>query len=199
MITQPSHEKASNGATGEKMKKNAQGAPLGLNQEYRKKNRHYISNCDISDKDTKATLLEEYRRSRRAICENSTNESGRTTRSIDARSYPHSSVSRTAVAKDAIHTHVMTDECADADFISAKMMKKIDEKMVNLLNLRLKATLICKGVIGEPCMTCEESFNTDVYLHVGRVSSLILRNINYKITKEKSSTPILGRRVLESL
>lgn len=46
---------------------------------------------------------------------------------------------------------------------------------------------------------CECEVRLDVFLRIGHGSSLIFRNIVLKVSNESVQTPIIGRRVLESL
>lgn len=48
-------------------------------------------------------------------------------------------------------------------------------------------------------VACSKKVTLDVYLKIRHGSSLVLRNIEWKVAKEDVSVPIIGRRVLESL
>lgn len=55
------------------------------------------------------------------------------------------------------------------------------------------------GVTGDLCLTCSETITLVVCLRIRHGASLVLRNIELKVAKKSVSTPIIGRRVLESL
>lgn len=56
-----------------------------------------------------------------------------------------------------------------------------------------------RDVTGNPCITCYCTVKSDVFLQIRHGTSLVLRNITWRVTKEQIKTPIIGRRVLESL
>lgn len=71
-----------------KRKRDAFGAPLCLDPTYRSKGkRHYISNCDVPDPETKTALPEHYCKAKKACY----NESRRDTGNIRCIAYMHSS------------------------------------------------------------------------------------------------------------
>lgn len=71
--------------------------------------------------------------------------------------------------------------------------------MVNTIWTHFNPSQIYRGVTGDPCLTCNGQVKLDVLLRVRQVSNLVLRNVQWKVTKEHIHIPILSRRVLESL
>lgn len=92
----------------------------------------------------------------------------------------------------------MADHDADGHFISSRMFKEIQEKIGNVDPKRLEPSHIFRGATRDPFLTCDRAANMDVFLHVRHGSSLIPRNMNWKMTKEEIQRSIIGRRELES-
>lgn len=66
-VNQCKLKKPNENLRGLKRKRDYIQAPLCLNPVCKEKGkRHYISNCDILDKETRTTLLEEYRKTKKA-------------------------------------------------------------------------------------------------------------------------------------
>lgn len=193
-------EKQDDDVRGKKRKRDVWEAPLCLNPVCRAKGkRHYISNCEISDKNTKTALVEEYRSAKKARLENAKKGNSTIARISHITSNPHSSVFRASFGEGAIDTTLMADQGADANFMSARLFKEILQKMEKVHEKSLQPPQIYRGITGDPCLTCERAADMDVFLKIRHGSSLILRKINWKITNEDIPSPIIGRRVLESL
>lgn len=52
------------------------------------------------------------------------------------------------------------------------------------------------GATDDPCLTCGKVINMVIMLNVRQGSELILRNIMWKITREKIPNPIIEKIVL---
>lgn len=77
-MNQQKMEKVSDDVRGKKRKGDAVHAPLCLNPVRRPKSKwHNISNCDISDKDTRTTLLEEFCSTKKERLENARKGDGK--------------------------------------------------------------------------------------------------------------------------
>lgn len=93
----------------------------------------------------------------------------------------------------------MTDQGADAKFISSRMLKEIKHKQPEIHQKELIPEQMYRDVTSAPCLTCKPAAEMDVFMHTQHGSKLILRRITWRITEEDTPRPILGRRVVESL
>lgn len=93
----------------------------------------------------------------------------------------------------------MADQGADANFISASFLEEIKNYLPSWQMEELSLSLIFPSVTEDPCIMCAQSIFLDVFLQIRHGTSLIPRNINWKLTDEDLKTPIIARNVLESL
>lgn len=101
-------------------KRDASDIALFLNPECKKQGiRHYISSCGISDDSKTAALLEEYRRTKRALMKAARNGMNQLARFAQTPSQPHFSMFRASFAKGMVETNVILDQRAVSNFISA--------------------------------------------------------------------------------
>lgn len=183
-----------------KRKRDVYDTPLRLNPECKAKGRrHYIRKCDISSDEAKTKLLEQYRQAKRARLDDTRKNAGGVNRIVDTPSSPHSSIFKVSFARGCIETKVMADQGADANFISAKLLDEIKQKMGNIQQQTWNPPQTFRGVTGDPCLTCASSVKLNVFLQIRHGTRLVLRNIQWKVTKEDITLPIIGRKVLESL
>lgn len=199
-VNQQRKDNGHNELRGQKRKRNTFEVPLCLNPVCKAKGkRHYISHCGISDENTKVTLLEEYRRAKRAKLDNAKRGDGNIARVLSTSSKHHSSIFKASFEKGALETELLADQGADVNFISSRQFKEIQQKKPTIHPKALLPTQIYRSVTGNPCLICKMSVDMNVFLQIRHASSLILRNVSWKITEEEIPSPIIGRRVLESL
>lgn len=119
-------------ARGTKRKRYDNNPPLCLNPTCRMKGeRHYLSQCPISDNNTKTTLLEEYRKAKRARVEAGRNGAEKIGRVTEEASSPHSSVFRASFANGKIEVSVMADQGADANLMSKSLLRNVQKKIAD--------------------------------------------------------------------
>lgn len=123
----------------------------------------------------------------------------RIARVMHTPSAAHSSLFGASFSNGALECEVMADQGADANFISEHLASSVEHEMGNTLWTHLNPAQIYRGVTGESCLTCNGQLKLDIFLRVRHGSILIIRNIEWKVTKENIHIPMIGRRVLESL
>lgn len=181
---------------GVKRKSDEYETPLCLNPTCRAKDeRHYLSRCARSDKNTKASLLEEFRKAKRARIEAGRGGTGTVGQITNAVALSHSSVFKASFADGKIEADIMADQRADANIMSKRLMMRIQREMPELQPVALCSAQVYKSVTGEPCVTCNWEVSMDVFLRIRHGSSLILRNVLWKVADENITTTIIGRRV----
>lgn len=127
-------DKTHNDGRGQMRKRDSYEAPLCLNPVCKAKGKtHFISNCDISDKNTKTTLLEEHRRTKKARLGNVENGDLKFARVVLTSSNTHSSTLKALFGEGALGTNLMADQGADANFISFRQFRKIQQSNQSLL------------------------------------------------------------------
>lgn len=104
--------------------------PLCLNPACRaREKRYYISNCENSDEDTKAPLLEQYRKSKKARYDEPMKEAGNMKCIEQTPASPHSSIFKALFSKGGTRTDLVADQRADANFISATFEEEIKQNL----------------------------------------------------------------------
>lgn len=155
-INRKHSEKQDDELPRKKRMKDVWNAPLCLTLVWKAKvKRHYVSNCEISDKNTKTALLEEYCSAKEARLENAKVGNSTIARVSHITSKPHSSVFRAPFGEDATDTTSMADQGADANFTLARIFKTILQKIENGHEKSLQPPQINRGITGDPCLTCE--------------------------------------------
>lgn len=76
----------------------------------------------------------------------------------------HSSIFKTSIGKGDLKTHLTTDQGADANFISSRQFRKIQNKGPRFYQKALQPTQIYGSVTGGPCIKCKMSVDMDVVL-----------------------------------
>lgn len=128
-------------------------------------------------KETKPKLLDQYRKTKRARLENARRGVSIIKRVAYTLSSPRSSLLRTSFARGAIESSVMADERADADFISAILLNKFQQKLGSIQMESVNPPQLFRGVTGGLCLSCSNTFKLDVYLQIRHGTWLLLRNI----------------------
>lgn len=193
-------EKQDIGERGKKRKRDVYEAPLCLNPTCREKGkRRYINQCVISDKATKDKLFGDYRKAKKGRYEETRKQVGSINRIAATPTLPHSSLFKATFVKGNIETNLMADQGAKGNFILASFLDEIKKHLPSVHTEKLSPSLIYRNVTGDPCLPCTQSVKLVVFLQIRHGTSLILQNINCKITDEDLKTPIIGRRVLEFL
>lgn len=101
--------------------------PLCIYRRCRDKGeRRYIGNCTLADDESKKTLLEDYRKFKRARY---IKEEGKVKRVALTNDSFHSALFKASFAIGAIEVDIMADQGADANFISERFFKNILTKV----------------------------------------------------------------------
>lgn len=194
------HKEVEKEHRGQKRKLERTDAPLCLNPECRTKGeRHYISQCPISSDETKTVLLEDFRRAKRARIDAAKRKDRKVGQVIRSTSSSHSALFKAIFANGTVEKDLMADQGADANFIDEQLLEQIQKETPSTKITQYNAEQVYRGVTGEPCLTCSKKVIMDVYLKIRHGSSLVLRNIEWKVARENIAIPIIGRRVLESI
>lgn len=107
-------EKVDNDVQGQNRKRNSIDGPLCWNPVCKTKGkRHYISNFDISDKDTQTTLLQEYCNTKKARLYNARKGDSKVSRVLFPSSNSGSTVFRSSFGKGALESSLMAHQGAD--------------------------------------------------------------------------------------
>lgn len=114
-------------------------------------------------------------------------------------SLQHSSIFKASFAGEMVEAKLMADQGTNVNFISEALLEAIVETEPSMVPVKLRPSQVYRNITGDPCHTCHQVVKLDVYLHTRHGTSLILHNIIWKVSKEELRTPIIGRRVLESL
>lgn len=138
---------------------------------------HYISHCPIADKETKATLLDDYRKAKRARLNAAKRRYGQIGRVSHIAPSPHSAFSG-PFANGWLETDVKADQGADANFISEDLLATILRKAQIAKIVRFETEHVYHEVTGGPCLTYSKKVTLDVYLKIRHGSSLVLRNVD---------------------
>lgn len=85
----------------------------------------------------------------------------------------------------------MADLSADADIISVSVLEKIRTDVPIISSKRLSLSQMYRNITGELSITCNQPVKQDVSIQITHSTSLILRNVIWKVTKEKLQTPII--------
>lgn len=158
-----------------------------------------INNCETTNKHTRFAILERYQRNKRAVPEDGKKNGGKVEQVIHIPTKSHSSTFKASFAKEAIPVDIMADQGGDANFIFAQLLKRIREKLPNITTETLVLSQVYRGVTGKQRLTCQSTVELDVHISTTHGTRLMLGNVVWKATEEHFKTPVLARRVLESL
>lgn len=98
----------------------------------------------------------------------------------------------------SIKTNAIEDKGAVANFISANLFERVQQKMGTIPKAILNPPQTYGRVTGDTCLTCNCTVKLDTFLKICHGTRLFLPNKTWKVSEEEISTPITGRRVLES-
>lgn len=112
---------------------------------------------------------------------------------------PHSFLFKASFANGVVETEIMADQGADANIVSWQLWDKIQKKMRNTRATILNPEQTHREVTGDPCLTCNKEVGQDRFLKVRLCSSIILRNMKWRVSKEDIAVSVVERTVLKSL
>lgn len=136
-----------------------------------------MNNCGLTDKNTRATLLAQYQRSRKARYDGLKKNSSSIARTTYAPISPHLSIFKVSFAKVTVESDLMADQVADPNFISVELLRRIKRNQPDVVEEALRPHQVYRGVTGDPCLTCYFTVKVDAFLLIRHGKSLILRNI----------------------
>ena len=112
----------------------------------------------------------------------------------------HSSLFTAYFADGAFEATVLADQGADINLISKELFQSIIETGGNFKVSNLVPPQIFSGVGSNATITCSKKIVADINLIIRHGSSLILRNILWKVCDfENSTNAIIGRPLLDSI
>lgn len=161
--------------------------------------RWYLSNCEISVKDARKALPYQHNKAKKARYKESRKQASNVVGIASTSSSPHSLIFKALFTKGKVESNLMTDQGADAYFISSSLLEKIQQSLPSIQKEQLGPSQIYRGITGDPCLTCHHSVKLDEFLQTRQGISLLLRNITWRVTEDNIRTHIIGGRVLESL
>lgn len=88
-----------------------------------------------------------------------------------------------------VENSVIADRGEDYNFISVTMVRDIRQKILFVGTIVQIPVHVYRGNTGEQCLTCSKALIFGEYLQIRHSSSLILRNIEWKIIKDSIGTP----------
>lgn len=109
-------------------------------------------------------------------------------------SLQHSSIFKACFTGRMAETKLMADEGADAKFIFESLLETIIKNAFSVVLERLRRSQVYRNVSGDPCLTCHLLVKSDVFLHIRHGTSLILRNIIWKVSNKELQILIIGRK-----
>lgn len=143
--------------------------------------------------------MQKYRKAKKARNGKTCNLEGKINYVAATLASPQSSLLKASFAKEKFESNVIAAQGANASFILASFLEKLKELLTSRPEEKHGPSLIYRNVSVDPCITCAKLVFLDVFLQIRHRSSLILRNVNWKITNENRTTPTIKRGVLEFL
>lgn len=182
-----------------KEKRDQYAAPQRLNLIYRANNKRlYMNQCNILDKTTRNYLLEEYRKTKKSRHEAPKQQKESIKKVVSLPSLQHSSAFNASFSGEMAETELMADQEANANFISESLLEAFINSRSSIKPEKLCPCQMYRKFSCDSCLSWRRLVKLDVYFCFRNGMSLLLRKILWKVSKEKSQTPIIGRRVLES-
>lgn len=182
-------------------KKKQKTLPDCLNPKCSEK--HWLNNCPITSKKERKSFLDEYKKNRKTNRDpkpgkgkTKDGEVGMLKRMVS----DHSALFSGTFADGAVEALVLADQGADINLISTELFDSIIGTGGNFRVTKLVPPQAYKGVGSNASITCSKKIEADVHLRIRHGSSLLLRNVVWKVCdEEKSTNAIIGRPLLDSI
>lgn len=109
--------------------------PLCVNQDCREKGgRHHMNRCRISTAEKSSTLLEDYRKDKKAQVDSLKSRDGKVDQVTQSISSPRSALFRGTFANEEIERDLRANQGADANVIDDKLLTQIFKGKPNLIS-----------------------------------------------------------------
>jgi len=191
-----SHENKPN---SKKRKREDSELPPCLYEPCRKKGgRHFLNKCPTCPPEERSKLIEEYRAKKK---KRTTHEDikGRvhllTSDQIDS----HSALFHASFADGRIESVVLTDQGSDVNLISPNLFKLLIKEKGTVSSRELIPNHKYKGVGQESIVLCTHIVKAHVLLKIRHANHLLLRNVEFLVSKQETEHTIIGRPLLESI
>lgn len=198
---QQKEKESNNIVTLGKRRRQSDELPPCLNQMCRKKGgRHFINNCTRTSVEEAKRLRTEYRASKNQKSRISNNPgSGKVFRLGSEKVNGHSALFHASFENGSVEAVVLTDQGSDTNLISKTLLNKLQEAGARLSVSNLTSPHIYSGVGGNGKVTCKQSLKADVLLKIRHATSLLLRNVEWRVGDHNDDHAIIGRPLLESI
>lgn len=186
-------------SNGDRDKKRSRDAPLCLHELCKKKNlKHWLNECDHCKDDPakKKELLETYWKENGGKRPKKMGRMGCSTE--DPTLF-------TATFADTIEALVLADNGSDDNLLPPDMLKKLlqckpDLKVTLLDNpIEYSMAVDAQTKSGVAKVVCDRTVKADVHLRIRHGSTLLLRNVEWAVSKQDAKHVLIGRPLLEAL
>lgn len=172
-------------------KKRSRELPPCLNPKCSEK--HFISDCKVTSEEEKEKLRMEYRKNKKV-------KTGRSIQRLGAEEIDnHSALFSATLLNGAVECLVLTDQGSDTNLISSSVFEAMKKA-----GFKGKVTILVpphkyQGVSKENVITCRRKITADLNLRIRHGTSLLIRNITWRVSDEESDNVIIGRPLLEAI
>lgn len=183
--------------------KRGRDPPPCLHEKCKKKNLcHWLNDCDEcrNDPSMKKKLLDEYRKSQGGRREKRDKNMGRM--GTDESSHP---TLFSAKFSETVEVLVLVDNGADDNLMPPGIFERLlkDDPKLSVTALaepiEYSMAVDAHGRDGIAKVVCDRTVRADVQLKIRHGSTLLLRNVEWAVSKQKARHVLIGRPLLEAL